>query len=543
MTSTPRELYAQVGLAALPKILGLLDRHRLRPTYGCFDKSFWHYKTASFPSGMAQEFVLPLALAYHYPLPGGDMYYQQPSLKEWVRAGMHYASRSAHRDGSCDDYFPYERALGAVAFSLYACTESALLLDLHEPETLAFFTRRGQWLLAHDEAGTLANHHALAVLALYNVALLTGQERFFQGAQRRLARLLSWQTDEGWFPEYEGYDPGYHTATIDFLAKYYHKSQDTQVLEPLRRAVLLATDCMHPDGSFGGVYGSRNTALFFPHGFELLGPHIPEATWMAERYLQGVDTGRRVFLDDDRLIGHLTYNHLQAFLDYHERPSTLVAPAASSRLLPQAGLYVRRHKALYAILSLRKGGTFLLFQGQHLHYADSGLIANQQDGRCLVSHLIDRYEYDIQEYCVRIKGYFGYATARVPTPLTMSIFYLGMVTVGRFCSNMIRALLQKVLIVGKKPAQLIFQRTVQFSPQVMITDEIWDQRRQRDGKHRLMSLYTGTDHTSIYVAMSNAYQAGSLLPWTDHTEALAELRAHGYVKIERTLTGDAPTTE
>jgi hypothetical protein len=300
---------------------------------------------------------------------------------------------------------------------------------------------------------------------------------------------------------------------------------------------------MHPDGSFGGVYGSRNTRLFFPHGFELLGSHIPEATWMAEHYLQGVNAGRQVFLDDDRLIGHLTYNHLQAFLDYHERPSTLAAPAASTRLLPQAGLYVRRHEALYAVLSLRKGGVFLLFQGKQLQYADSGLIASQQDGRCLVSHLIDHYEYEIQEHCVRVKGHFGYATARLPTPLTMSLFHLGMVTVGRFCSNMIRALLQKVLIVGKKPAPLLFQRTVQFSPQVVITDELWDRRRQRDGQHRLTSLYTGTDHTSIYVAMSNAYQAGSLLPWTDHTEALDDLRTHGYVKIERTLTTAAQPAE
>jgi hypothetical protein len=536
MTPAARELYAQVGLAALPTILGLLDRHRLRPTYGCFDKNFWHYKTASFPSGMAQEFVLPLALVYCYCFPGGEAYYHNPSLKEWVRAGILYASHSAHRDGSCDDYFPYERALGAAAFSLYACTESALLLELREPALLAFCATRGQWLLRHDEAGTLANHHALAVLALYNVALLTGEEVFRHGAQERLARLLSWQSVEGWFPEYEGCDPGYHTASIDFLAKYYRKSHDAQVLEPLRRAVHFAADFVHPDGSFGGVYGSRNTRLFFPHGFELLGPEIPVATWIAERYLHSVRAGTRLFLDDDRLIGHLTYNHLQAFLDYHPQRQALPPADQGTRFWPGAGLYVRRQDALYAVVSVTKGGVVTMFEGERLLYTDSGLIARQRDGRCLVSHLVDAYEHEIRDDSIRIQGHFGYVTHRLPTPLTTLIFHLGMVTVGRWCSNVIRALLQKLLIVGKKPAALRFQRTVQFHPQLTIIDEIWHPQEPRHGTRELTALYAGTDHTSIYVAMSNAYQVASLCPWTDDTVALETLRTSGYVQITRPLT-------
>jgi hypothetical protein len=532
-----RELYAQVGMSAIPKILGLLDRHRLSPTYGCFDKNFWHYKTASFPTGMSQEFVLPLALVYLKPLPGGEAYYHQENLKEWVRAGIHYASRSAHRDGSCDDYFPYERALGAVAFSLYACTESALLLQLRDATIETFLIKRGRWLIHHEEAGILANHHALAVLALYNVYLLSGQAVFLQAAQQRLTRLLSWQSAEGWFPEYEGCDPGYHTATIDFLAKYYRKSADTQVLESLRRAVHFAADFLHPDGSYGGTYGSRNTALFFPHGFELLGTHMPAATWIADAYLQGVRAGKRVFLEDDRLIGHLTYNHLQACIDFY--PQRQPAPAVSKRVQfwQGAGLYVRRQDDLYAVLAVAKGGVSIFFRGTRLLYADSGLIARCHDGRCLVTHLVDHYEHEVGDHTVRIQGYFGYAKQRVPTPLTMLIFHAGMMTLGRWWSNGIRALLQKLLIVGKRPTALRFQRTVQFYPDVTITDEIWDERPRRRGSHGLTALYAGTDHTSIYVAMSNAYQATCLLPWTDLSAYVEELQRTGHVQIIRPVHG------
>ena len=97
------------GLAAahLAKLVMLQDRNPHSPTYGCFDRKFWHLRLTDFPSGMAQEFILPLALAYANPFPGNS-FHAQPAVRDWVIAGIAYAQRSAHRDGSCDDYYPFE---------------------------------------------------------------------------------------------------------------------------------------------------------------------------------------------------------------------------------------------------------------------------------------------------------------------------------------------------------------------------------------------------------------------------------------------------
>ena len=56
-----KDLFVREALAQIPKILTLLDRNPHSPTYGCFDRNFWHYKIIYFPSGMSQEFVYPLA--------------------------------------------------------------------------------------------------------------------------------------------------------------------------------------------------------------------------------------------------------------------------------------------------------------------------------------------------------------------------------------------------------------------------------------------------------------------------------------------------
>jgi hypothetical protein len=529
-------LYAQVGIAALPKILGLEDRNRLRPTYGCFDKEYWHYKTASFPSGMYQEFVLPLALVYAHRFPGGDDYYRQENLKEWARAGIAFAAKSGHADGSCDDYFPYERALGATAFSLYACAESALVLELRDAETFEFLARRARWLATRGESGRLANHHALVAAALYNVHLVTGAREFREAAERRVTQLLEWQSAEGWFPEYEGCDPGYHSVTISWLAKYWKKSGDAHVLEPLRRAVRFAADFMHPDGSYAGTYGSRNTAIFFPHGFELLAAEMPEAAWVADQHLHGIANGRRLFLEDDRLIAHFAWEHLQAYLDYAEARAAQ-PPAEGARHWKEAGLYVRREGAVHAVAGLAKGGVLRVYDGQRPAYADSGIVARQADGRVLASHFVDRYETEVLENRVRVKGDFGYVKHRLPTPLKQAVLHTGMAMVGRFFSDAVRALLQKLLITGKRRAPLTFQRTIEFGAQVTLTDEIWDPRPGRAGGERLVELYAATDATSIYVAQSNAWQSVSLQPWTDYFGLLEELRRSGYAKITRTLTG------
>ena len=262
MNDAIRDLFAREALGQIPKILTLQDRNAHSGTYGCFDRNFWHYKLIDFPSGMAQEFVWPLALAYAMPI-AGNPYYLQSTIKEWVEAGIVYAARSAHSDGSCDDYFPFEKAAGAAAFALLACLESYAILDLHNPELLNFFTKRAEWLAGHHESGRLTNHQALIVLCLEKAGRLFSSERWDKLKAKRLKRVLEWQNEEGWFQEYEGCDLGYHTLTIGLLAQLYELTPTAELKTALQKAIYFAGHFVHPDGSFGGEYTSRNTYNFF----------------------------------------------------------------------------------------------------------------------------------------------------------------------------------------------------------------------------------------------------------------------------------------
>ncbi len=549
-----RDLFAYEALRQIPKLLTLQDRNPHSPTYGCFDRNFWQYKIIDFPSGMSQEFVWPLALVYDLPLPNNP-YYQQQAVKSWVEAGILYAARSAHRDGSCDDYFPFERAGGAAAFSLLACLEAYQRLSLHNTEhsaeALRFFELRANWLAHHNESGQLTNHQALIVLCLLHAGVVLKTDRWEGAIAERLNRVFSWQNSEGWFQEYEGCDPGYHTLTVSCLAQIYELEQtltsggqlakgvidSPRLRQALTEAVRLAAHFVHPDGSYGGEYTSRNTYNFFPHGFELVGRWLPEALSINDRFAKGLEKGLGACYTDDHIVGHHTWNYLLTWQDAVTNRPPIRWPKKQARVwLKNARVLIDRRADSHLYLALNKGGTFKFFQGNHLTCSDTQFSVQVRQGRSLknaVGHLVGPYEVQVDDNEITIQGALGWAKQKQMTTLNLLILRAVMFTVGRFFPNMIRKLLQKVLITGKNAAPFDFERRLVWQEESH-TWQVIDQLRSPDWS-QVVSAGIAADQTSIYVVMSRTFQLGQLQPWLDLTEKVKKLEKGEVLSVVRSL--------
>jgi hypothetical protein len=177
--------------------------------------------------------------------------------------------------------------------------------------------------------------------------------------------------------------------------------------EPLRRAVAFARLFLHPDGSYGGEYGSRGTYHFYPHGMELLAPENPEAADLAEGFLRGLAAGKQAAFSDDRMFAHRLGNLVEAYVDWSPRATTNLrsvpglpnraadtAGQASSatrpvRYLPKARLLVRRTSTVHTVISAARGGVFKHFGRSGLAVTDAGLIVETGDGRVAVSQVHD----------------------------------------------------------------------------------------------------------------------------------------------------------
>lgn len=536
-----RAWYLRAAIGEVPRLLGSIDRNPYHSTYGCFDRQFWHYRTAAFPSEMYQEGVLTLALLYAHRLPG-NVWFGEPRLRDLALAGMLFAARSCHADGSCDDYYPFERALGAAVFSLQAAARACQVLEVDEAELTNWLVRRADWVATHDESGRLANHHALAALGLWRVAEITGLDRFRQAARERIARVLGWQSDEGWFEEYGGADPGYQTVTIDCLAKLRHTTGDSSLDEPLARAVSFARLFLHPDGSYGGEYGSRGTYHFYPHGMELLARQHAAAADLADGFLQSLAQGTSAVFGDDRLYAHRLANLIEGYLDWSPSRPGPDATLSTVQYLSEAQILVRRSSERQTIISAARGGAFKHYTAGRPAVSDAGLIVELADGRTAVSQAHHRgrrvdYHFGERSPVFSVSGLLTWAAHETATPLKQAAFHVGMVLIGRWCRTLIRRLLQRRLITGRRECPIRHTRRFEWldpvdqGPTVRVIDtvELLDDRLQ------VRSLAIGPDHQTVYVAVSGVYQPSALLPWLDLKDHVEPLNRHRRVVVMREI--------
>lgn len=553
-----KNLYLTRALCDIPRLLGAIDRNPYRPTYGCLDRQYWHYRTSSFPSEMYQEGLLPLALVHAEKLPG-NRWYGNTRVRDLAVAAMRFAARASHSDGSCDDYYPFERALGAAVFSLASATKAYQVLKLEDPELVRWFEQRARWLIKNDESGHLANHQALAALGLLRVWQITGNEHYRKAAESRIDKVLGWQSEEGWFEEYGGADPGYQTITIDSLAKYRREchwgdasaTDEARLDEPLRRAVAFARLFLHPDNSYGGEYGSRGTYHFYPHGMELLAPRNLEAAELADGFLQSLASRSEAQFSDDRMFAHRLGNLIEAYLDWSPtRPATPAAPQTElTRYLPDAGMLVRRTRCGQTVISAARGGVFKHFAPAHSPVTDAGLIVETTDGRVAVSQRHDRTRQagfaggdDSPKereggIAFSVSGPLHWTRFETATPLKQAMFQAGMWSVGRWCRTLVRRLLQRRLITGGRESPIRLTRLFEFLPdskgeggsKLRVTDTI--ELTNPDIRVRRMAF--GTDHQAAYVAASGVYQDAVLSPWTDLARCVDELNTHRRVRVAR----------
>lgn len=569
-----RDRYLQLALSQIPRLLGAVDRNPYHATYGCFDRQFWHYRTASFASEMYQEAVLPLALIYTTPLPG-NRWRGEPRLRELTIAALRFAARHSHRDGSCDDYYPYERALGAAVFSLQAAARAYELLELGDAPIRSWLVRRARWIAAHDESGRLANHQALAALGLARVARITGDDRLRQAADQRIVRVLAWQSPEGWFEEYGGADSGYQTVTIDALAKLRRLTGDGRLDEPLRRAVAFARLFLHADGSYAGEYGSRGTYHFYPHGFELLAGENHGAAELADAFLRSINEGKLAAFDDDRMYAHRLGNLMEAYLDwsstapvdsppYIQQSPIAPALAAGFCYLPAAGVLVHRAGRESMVVSAARGGVFKLCRKGQLPQTDTGLIVETADGRQAVAQYHDAarairwrcgesasasadHAEEPPTATLTVGGPLRWIRHETATPLKQAVFHSAMVTIGRGCRGLVRRLLQRRLIAPPKTCPVQLTRTFEFFSGGGGDDQsaacrVIDRIELLDPRLQVRRMSFTTDLQSAYTAAANVYQESVLTQWTDLEGHVVQLNRHRQVTIVRSL-GDAKRNE
>lgn len=294
------------SIAQLPRILGLMDRDSGSMTYGCCDRAYWHYCTVDFPNARYQEASLVLAMATVLDHPD-NWAFCSLETRAWSLAAIDFWANRRHGDGSTDESYPCERHFCSTAFSLYSVCQALLVLkeDLrwNFDETARFLIRNNNF--------DVANQMACAAAALYNLFILTGNKVFRKGYEDKVDSLLRMQNRSGAFNEYGGFDLGYDSITLSFLAELFKNTSRQDIEKAAGQCLANIRGHLDEDAYFSSDGMSRKTQFLYPYGFSVFAPDI------LSRIEQGLS--KNVILQpawmDDRYCVPFTANYIKTALE------------------------------------------------------------------------------------------------------------------------------------------------------------------------------------------------------------------------------------
>jgi hypothetical protein len=396
------EAYAAAIGRALPRLLGLFDRDATSASHGFGDRRRWAWKLTDFGNATFQGAAHGLARLWvdrrwPYPTP-------EPAFLARIDSMFDGARRLTRADGSLEEAFPHEGSFcvtALVAFDLLVALE---LLHVRLDEQ-----RRSAWretvapmigfLQRADETHAfIANHLATACAALRRWHALSGDAASEARARMFLRRILDAQSSEGWFEEYGGFDAGYQTLCTGFLADVHAARPDWGLADPLARSVRFLWQFAHPDGSLGGLYGSRATRFYFPAGIEALANELPEAAALADHLATSIALQRVVGLDsvDEPNLVPMFNAYCDAAATRRRRAaasSALVLPALAGEQRrvhhAHAGLLIDAGPRHYTIVSTHKGGVVAHFRSDRPAVLDGGVVLRDPHGRWGSSQSLD----------------------------------------------------------------------------------------------------------------------------------------------------------
>ena len=519
-----REAYAERALPDVARLLTFLDRNPLSPTYGCFHRDYWLYKTSDFPDQVRQFAALSLALVYRHDFPG-NVYKGRDPVREWTVAALEHWARNQHSDGSFDEFYPFERGWsGPTAFITYSAAECLILLEGEVPAAaqgriMEAIERAARFLARGDREGdTLANHHATTCLALWKAHKLTGDPALKAAFERAFEVFLGYHDRaEGWSLEYDGADPGYLTSTVSFLAKIYQDLPDARIREVLEQSADFCSYFVFPDGHFSGALGSRNTQHFYPHGFEILAGTLPIAAAVAERTLQSLDEGWLVppGVMSDRYVDERIPELLQSYLDYTPRGDLDPLPFERdpfTEYFPKSRVFAGCRGGHYVVANLAKGGVVKVFDRyrQKLLFNDGGAQGWLEGGGMITTQWISpNFECSAGDDGFQVSGRMqAVPSNKVFTLFSNLLFRSVLLLLGwspKFC-HFLKARIRAALIQGRRSVPVTFRRRLNMDgDHVTLNDEY-----AVLGSARLTGLRLGGEFFVRYVPQSRFFQAHEL---------------------------------
>jgi len=529
---SPSERHEQytAGLRrATPRLLGMMDRGPDSITAGSLDRDHWAWKMRDGPIGMLQMGLVPLA-KLATASDGASVLPAVGRLPEWIELGVRETLSRQHTNGAFDSVGPFTQDHGMTLAAAWLLATVGHRLDSELPGSLpeslvasmrSAVQRACDFGLKSDEDyAFISNHQALFALAFHEAARFVQNDDLAAHADRLVAEIIEKQSPDGWYQEYNGPDPGYETLGLHYLAELLDEREPTGLRASLKKSVSYLTHFVHPDGSLGGVYGSRHTHLWVPGGLERLATWMPEAEAIVARVAHHLPNGSAVTLDsvDHHNLPPLMGGWVSAWLttsDASDRARAELPVDADrfDRHFEDAGTTVVVRPSYQAIVAGRKGGVGVVYgrESRRRLFHDAGYRA-ETSGKAWTTQALGgstpTAELAGEVPSLRIDARFEAARQQLVTPWNHLILRVLNLTFFRSVrlGALLRGMIVKRMITGRAEGPLRLERHITYGETgVSFVDSI-----HNEGSSRATRLRHCTSFLAFHMGSARYFTSGEV---------------------------------
>lgn len=485
----PKDKYFEAVLPETLRLLGQIDKDRYSPTYGCFDRAYWHFRIRDYPCIIPQYATLSMALLYELR-DKHNSWYKNKKLKELVLAAVLFWVKVQHKDGSFDEAWPNDRSQPATAFSLfyvglayyvfrkYFDSNICRTVESAIKKAADYVWRTSESFGAKRGDPEVANHDGGAVAAMCVTYHITGEIKFLHRYEIMRDELLNLQTSEGWFPEYGGADIGYSSVMLFYFANIFLLNSDKKIFSAAVKLLEFLKYFIHPDYSFGGEYGSRATSFVMPSAFEVFSKTSVTSASIANAIVKGIENKTIILpgnLDDQNLCSFIPVSFLQASLLHGKNKGLEKLPFENGEFalnFSLAKLVVIRKPGYYAIISGARGGLYYLFKNKAVT-RDAGYvraIRNEILATAIYNPFaITELNGNICEILTKVRR-FKPVYQNPARMIASRLFFPAMSTLP-VLKKLIKRLLRKKMMFDGSYSGLEFKRTLTFADNCLQTED------------------------------------------------------------------------
>ena len=461
------------------KLLNLYNMDPFSASFGYGDRLSWGWKISDFNNGTLQGGVHTLAVIVKNKLSRFDKDKFINCIKNIILA----TDQIRAKNGSMIEAYPGESSFcvtALVAFD-FLSTIDILADDLEEDfRQLAFEIIKPMidFITKNDEEhAIISNHLATGVAAITKWNKLTNDNN-----ERHLSLLeiiYKHQSIEGWYKEYEGADPGYQTLCTYYLAAAYIDWKDPKLKLSLKNSAAFLKHFVHVDGTIGGLYGSRNTEVYYPGGIIALAEHIEDFGSIAKAMQIGIEEGNNLKPENIDPGNYIPFLNSYAFAALHFDQNQKALEEAEALQFSgeityeETGIFIKHTSAYQAIVNFKKGGTVKVFDKStgKIDIEDGGYFAALKNGKKVSTQMMTEQPIGKKQVITT----FFYINESQPSPLTTIILRSLALTVFKslFLGNLFKKMIVGMLMTGKQSAGGELMRSFNFEEEyIMISDKV-----------------------------------------------------------------------